>query len=1237
MHRSSYREHDYAFGQLMLTLRTQIGLTQAGLAKRLGVSRTAVIEWEAGSAYPKAPHLKALIALGVQQHAFPAGREAEEIAALWQAAHQKLRLDETWLAALLAPPPPPSTLAPAVSREEPQPGREVLAAPPPTGPRVDWGEALAGASFYDRAREMTTLTEWVVEERRRVVSVLGMGGIGKSALATRVMQQVAPHFQVVVFRSLRDAPSCEALLADCLQVLAPEPLAELPVSLEARRRLLLDYLRNARALLVLDNLEVLLAEGEGTGRMRAGYEAYAQVLGDVAQSEHQSCLLLTSREKPRDLVPFEGSHTSVRSLRLNGLHAVAGAQVLAEKEVAGTGADQQRLVQTYAGNPLALKIVAETIVELFDGQVAPFLEEGEVVFGGVRDLLSEQFRRLSATEQTVLLWLAILREPVTMEELLAVLATPLARGQVLEAVEALRRRSLVERGHRPGSFTLHSVVLEYATGHLITELASEIEVGRLSRLIEHGLSLAGARDYVRQTQTRLLVVPLLAQLRPRYQGRGEVESRLLALLEEVRARADYAQGYGPANVLALLREERGHLRGLNLSQLVIRGAYLQGVELQDARLSESLIQQSVFTETFDAIWAVAVSRSGQYWAAGSKRGEVRVWREFGQTLHLTWQAHTDIVLSLAFSPDERLLASGSFDGSVKFWDVERGALLRSGWHTRGTHALAFAPDGSLLASGAHDGTIRLWDAKLCTSLQDLPHPDPLLSLAWSPDGRWLVSGHFAGTLRLWHMQPSGSARCVQTLEAHSNWVRGLAFAPDGSRLASASFDGTLKLWEWGEQGRLRVGQTLVGHTQPVQGVAWSPDGRTLASGSNDHTIRLWDVESRSPRLVLQGHSDVVTSLAFTPDSRHLLSGSGDCTLRLWEVERGELLRVLQGYAPSLYDLDWSPDGTAIASAGSDSVVSLWQVEDLGGRRPPELLRGHEWSVSGVGWRPDGGLLASSGWDQAIRLWDGATGRCVQVIRDRDHPDTPFWDLAWSPDGTRLASTTFRRGVLLWEVSAGALRWIGRELPLLIRRVAWSPDGTRLAGGGEDGHVYVWDAADGRLLLQLAGHQGAVMSVTWSQDGMRLASAGGGSRDNSGELFVWDASSGERLSALQGLAGVIYAVAWHPVGKLLISGGSDGRLRWWDLQNGECVREREAHQGTVQALKVSPDGSMLASCGDDGAINVWDLESGDHLRTLRRDRPYERMDISGVRGLTDAQRASLRALGAVEERTAPLTK
>src|SRR5215472_5716763 len=183
--RSSYAERDYAFGQLILTLRSAIGLSQAGLSDHLGISKRAVGEWEAGSSYPKATHLKALIALAVKQQVFPAGHEEEEIRALWKAAHQKVLLDETWLSVLLSEPPapsaqgsveqsggaqvgstptPPQTSLALVSQPEQSPppaGSGALRAEAFSGPLLDWGDALDVPSFFGREFELATLSEWV--------------------------------------------------------------------------------------------------------------------------------------------------------------------------------------------------------------------------------------------------------------------------------------------------------------------------------------------------------------------------------------------------------------------------------------------------------------------------------------------------------------------------------------------------------------------------------------------------------------------------------------------------------------------------------------------------------------------------------------------------------------------------------------------------------------------------------------------------------------------------------------------------------------------------------------------------------------------------------------------------------------------------------------------------------------------------------------------------------------------
>jgi WD40 repeat protein/transcriptional regulator with XRE-family HTH domain len=1214
-----YGERDDIFGQTMMTLRTEMGLTQAVLAELLGVSRRAVGEWEAGSSYPKAEHLKHLIELAVKHQGFHPGRESVEIRTLWKMARQKTLIDEQWLSTLLDQQPARLSLTQPDEVKHTK-RNTVPSLQTATGPRVDWGEALAVPIFYGREQEIAQLTHWVLQERCRVVSLLGMGGIGKSTLVVHAMHQLAGQFEVVIFRSLRDAPPCEELLNDCIQVIAPQSLRTVPTSLERRISLLLECLRTTRTLLVLDNLESLLEEREVQGRLRPGFEGYGQLLRQIAEMAHQSCLLLTSREKPADLRSLEGKRSLVRSLRLSGLDITACEELFTEKDLVGTSQDQNRLVEAYVGNPLALKIVAETISDLFGGEIAQFLTEGAMIFGNISDLLNEQLNRLSPLEQTILYWLAIVREPLTFDELQKVLVSPLPPVQLLEALNGLRRRSLIERGQRQGSFTLQSVVLEYVTTVLVAEATSELQQGNLDRLIQHGLEQARTREYIRQTQERLIVAPILINLQNAEQGQTEVEVQLLLQLNQLRERSDYAQGYGPANLIALLRLLRGHLRRLDLSGLSIRGAYLQGIEMQDTSLAGAMLHETVFTEVLNAPWSVAISSSGEYWAAGSMLGGIHIWRKGIQILHRAWQAHTDTTIALCFSPDERTLASGSWDGCVKVWDVKSGALCWEGWHTRSVNTVAFAPDGSLLASSGNDVGIRLWDSQSGTMLQTLPHPHPVYALTWSPDGRLLASGDFQGNIRLWEMQQPSPTLSLELLSAHSDWVPGLAFAPNGSILASASWDHTVKLWEIPDGHLL---QTLSEYADRVHRVVWSPDGRTLAHCGVAQTIWLWDVERGSYRAVLHGHTAGMYGLTFSPDSNRLLSGSEDGTLRVWDAASGGCIHALHGYAASFYDIDWSPDSTRLVSGGTDKLVTVWDVRT---RSPLQVLRGHSELVFGVGWSPDGQFIASSGWD-AIRLWNPDSGDCVQILKNPDTPQTAFHGVMWSPNGQLLASGTDEHGVQVWNVTTRRRQWVGNAGPVYIYDVAWSPDGTLLASTTDDGMVSLWNAQDGSLLRSLPGHHGIVNGIVWTPQGCRLVSCS--SEEGKGELYVWNVKRGEREQCIAGFPGVVFAIAWDATENLLISGGSDGVLRWWDVQSGDCVRERATHHETIHALRISPDGRKLASCSDDGAIMIWDLRRFEHLYTLRHDRPYERLNITEIRGLSSERRAALQALGAIE--------
>ncbi len=1173
------------FGSWLKQRRKGLHLTQKELAREVGYAEVTVRKVEANELRPSRELVQRL---------------AEALQTPLTERTQILRLARVEAAGMQTQPATPGYLT-----------RAALGA----ATRVDWGEAPNVTAFQGRQDEVNQLRQWITADQCRVVEVLGMGGIGKTALATFVTANVQEQFAAVIWRSLRNAPPLAELLRQWIQMLSPHAEHELPKDIEQQLALLMEYLRSQRCLLVLDNFETMLA-GQSLGHYIAGFEGYGQLIKQLGEGRHQSCLLLTSREKPQDLVPLEGARAPVRALVVGGLPLADGLTLLQDRGLHGSTEEWAALHARYSGNPLALQIISESIRELFAGDISRFLQQDAYLYGGITDLLEQQRARLSALEQDIMFWLAVAREPVTPGVLARDIVAQPTEAAVFAALHALRHRFLVEL--TDSGFTLQNVVLEYFTATLIDQTCEEIHAGSTDLLQRYALLKASAKSYVRESQRSLILEPIInctvRQLGAR--GLGNQFDSMLGQLRRTENRpAGHIAGHAGGNILNLMVQAGIDLHGRDFSQLAVRQADLRNVTAPDVDLRGADLTQSAFTDTFASVFALAFSPDGQRLAAATMGEEIRVWQVSDGRPLATWVAHRGWVRSVCFSPDGGILASAGGDQTVQLWNAEDGRPLATlQGHTSDVLSVCFSPDGAILASSSNDNTIRLWHSQSGECLRLLGgHTNFVNSVCFSPDGTILASGSSDQTVRLWNPY---DGRLLATLQGHTSDVMSICFSPDSSILASGSNDQTVRLWDSRTGACLRV---LGGHANFVNSVCFSPDGSILASGSFDQTVRLWDIRTGACLRLLEGHAGLIRSVGYSPDGTILASGSYDQTVRLWDSHTGACLRVLQGHTNPVSSVCFDPDGSVLASGSNDKAVRLW--DSLTGACL-RVLQGHTAWIWSVCFRPDGKVLASAGDDRTVRLWDSHTGACLRVLEGHTNSVN---SVSFSPDGSVLASAGYDQTVRLWDTHTGTcLRLLGGHTSW-IWSVCFSPDGAVLASGGNDQTVRLWDTHTGTCLRQLGERTGWVSSVCFSPGGGMLASGG-----NDQTVRIWDTQTGACLRQLQGHTALMWSVCFSPDGAVLASGSNDQTVRLWDTHTGGCLRVLEGHTGLISSVCFSPDGSVLASSSNDETIRFWDVSTGICLRILRSHRPYEGMNITGATGLTPTQAATLKRLGAIDD-------
>jgi len=584
------------------------------------------------------------------------------------------------------------------------------------------------------------------------------------------------------------------------------------------------------------------------------------------------------------------------------------------------------------------------------------------------------------------------------------------------------------------------------------------------------------------------------------------------------------------------------------------------------------------------------------------------------------EGHRWGVSSVVFSPDGKLLASGSGDYTVRIWQVDTGECIKIlKGHTTNVDTIAFSPDGKFLIAGVRNGEIWIWNIENNKCLKSFrPHRSYVTFVSFFPDGRFFVSGSRDKKIYIWDFR---TGKCFKMFEEKDE-VYSVMFSPNGKLLAWGSSDYTVKIWDIKKRNYIK---SLKGHEAGVQSIAFSPDGILLASGSNDNTIRIWDIEREKCLKVLEGHEGPIYSVAFSPDGRFLASGSEDCTVRIWKAGSWECIKTLKEHKRGIRSVAFSPDGKMLASGARDNIIYIWNIKiekdfeeieedktynfcissgmkffdsksSTTGQNQDikikkfKVLKGHEDWIFSVAFSSNGKFLASGSEDWTVRIWDIEKGEIPKKIKEHEGS---IYSVAFSLDNRLLASGSADCTIRIWCIETGKLLKVFKEHEKSVYSVAFSPDGRFLASGSADCTVRIWSVETGECLKILKEHEGSVHSVAFSPDGKLLAS---GSGDTT--VCIWEVETGKCLEIVSEAESHVYSVAFSSDGKFLALGSKDKTIYIWDITIKDCVKILKAHIDSVYSVAFSPDGRFLASGSADCTVRIWSVETGECLKILK---------------------------------------